>query len=141
MSLRERNVAYDLSIFEEIEVSQKNNVLELPSKGSKTKKARRTNPFLVLAISVVSFVSLFVVGTIVYNQVQLAELTANINTTTKKLNESEGIYTQLQYKTESNLSLSKVEDFAKNELHMGKTDPAQIEYISLSKGDKGNFKG
>ncbi|MDQ5983417.1 MAG: Cell division protein FtsL [Eubacteriales bacterium SKADARSKE-1] len=140
MSLKEKNVAYDLSLFEEVTINQQDNVLELPNKGSKTNKKRKTNPFFVLAVSIFSFICLGIVGTVVYNQVQLTELTANINSVTKKLNESEGVYTQLQVKTESNLSLSIVEDYAKNELKMSKIDPAQIEYISLSKGDKATIK-
>ena len=140
MSLREKNVAYDLSLFEEVTIKEKDNVLELPNKGLKTKKLRKINPFLMLAISIFSLISLSIVGTIVYNQVQLTELTANINSVTKQLNESEGIYTQLQVKTESNLSLSIVEDYAKNKLNMSKIDPAQIEYVSLSKGDKATVK-
>lgn len=140
MSLKEKNVAYDLSLFEEVTTNERSNVLELPNKGSKTSKARRINPFLMLAVSVFSLVCLGIVGTVVYNQVQLTELTAKINSATKQLSESEGVYTQLQVKTESNVSLSMVEDYAKNELKMSKIDPAQIEYISLSKGDKATIK-
>lgn len=141
MSLKEKNVAYDLSLFEEVTINEQSNVLELPNKGSKTTyKPKKANPFLALAISIFSLISLGIVGTIVYNQVQLTELTANINSVTKQLNESEGIYTQLKVKAESNLSLSIVEDYAKNKLKMSKIDPSQIEYISLSKGDKAIIK-
>lgn len=140
MYVNEKSVAYDLSLFETAEQRQKNNIVKLPKKRYKAKNKRSIS--LKLAVTLVAFctMGLGTVGTLIYNQVQLTELTANINSSSKLLNESEGIYTQMQVKSEANLSLSNVEDYAKNKLGMEKIDPSQIEYVSLSNGDKATVK-
>ena len=67
-------------------------------------------------MSVFLTVMLGIVGTFVYGQVRLSELTNEINLSTTELAEQESLYTQLKMKSQSKLSL---------------------EYISLSQGDKG----
>ena len=81
-------------------------------------------------------VMISIVGTMVYGQVQLTELTENLNAATKTLNESESVYTQLQMKSDSQLSLQTVENYATGKLGLKKIEQNQVEPISLSKGDK-----
>lgn len=141
MSLENRNLAYDLSVFEEVAPRRKkDNILNLPQKEIRRKRAleqKRSKLLLIAAIAVTSFVSLLVTFTIVNNQIKLTELTSKIQTVEKKLGESESVNVQLQVRNESNFPLSKVEKVAKEELGMVKTDASQIEYIDLSKGDIG----
>ena len=141
MSLENRSLAYDLSVFEEVAPKRKkDNIVSLPQKKIREKRAyqqKRAKMVLVMAVAVVSFVSLLVTFTIVNNQIKLTELTSQIQTVEKKLGESESLEVQLKVKNESNFPLSKVEEIAVNELGMAKTDPSQIEYINLSKGDTG----
>lgn len=141
MSLENRNLAYDLSVFEEVSPKrEKENIVNLPQKKIREKRAyqhKRAKMLLVVAISVASFVSLLVTFTIVNNQIKLTELTSKIQTVEKSLGESESVKVQLEVKNESNFPLAKIEEVAKNDLGMVKTDPSQIEYINLSKGDIG----
>lgn len=141
VSLENRNLAYDLSVFEEVAPKpKKDNILNLPQKRIREKRAlqhKRAKMILVTAVAIVSFVSLLVTFTIVNNQIKLTELTSKIQNVEKNLQEKESLEVQLKVKNESNFPLSKVEEVAVNELGMAKTDPSQIEYINLSKGDTG----
>lgn len=130
---KEKNVAYDFSLFE-VEPKEKDNIIKLPKQ---SKKKRFRSKFLNMAFVCFSTViGVSVVSTMVYGQVKLTELTEEINTVSKCLDESQSINTQLEMKVESQLSLKVVEDCAKNQLEMKRTSPCQVEYISLSDGDK-----
>ena len=131
--MKEKNVAYDFSLFE-VEPQPKDNVIELPKQNN---KKRFRSKFLNMAFACFSVViGVSVVSTIVYGQAKLTELTEEINTVSKCLDESQSIHTQLEMKVESQLSLKSVEDCAKAQLEMKRTSPCQVEYISLSDGDK-----
>lgn len=127
MSFNNRNVAYDLSLFEES--TKKNNIVRLPKKSQAKKAKINVLHAVVLGISIVFTIG--IVGTFVCSQVQLNELTAKIAAEEKALSESESAYTQLQVKSETKMSLSVIENFAANNLDMTKLDPSQIEYINL----------
>lgn len=141
VSLENRNLAYDLSVFEEVAPKRKkDNIVNLPRKKIQEKRAlqyKRAKMMLVIAVAVASVVSLLVTFTIVNNQTKLMELTAKIQTVEKKLGESESNEVQLKVRNESKFPLAKVEEIAVNELGMTKTDSFQMEFINLSKGDTG----
>ena len=138
MSIKKTNVAYDLSLFEEKKIKEnvKDNVIILPKGRLEQNKRRKVNPLAVLTTGILFFLSAGVIGTMIFNQVQLTELTDNINIVSKQLSESESVYTQLQVNMESKLSLDHVEKYAKENLQMQKAAPSNIQYITLSKGDK-----
>ncbi len=58
-------------------------------------------------------IALGATGSIIFNQVQLTELTEEIDTAAQQLEESQSVYTQLQMKANANLSLATVESYAK----------------------------
>lgn len=149
--------AYDLSLFEAKELEDKYTVhrksnqldvgtqkeetsLETPSKTQiyRIKKQRsRARTFRVVVSGFLLVVALGVTASIIFNQVRLTELTENLDSTSKKLNESKSLYTQLKMKSDANLSLSSVENFAKQNIGMRKIDQSQLVFVELSKGDKG----
>lgn len=135
-----RNLAYDLSLFEpsvkEQQKKNRNNVIKISEEQLERSRRPKYRPTTVISVLFVAMLIVSVLGTMIYSQVQLNELTTKINSMTKQLDESESVYTQLEMKAESKLSLKKVEDYAMNTLNMKKVEPQQIEYISLSKGDK-----
>ena len=135
------NEAYDLSLFDVENKSNKNNVIEMPRNTFNAKKAKRLKITNMLSLALCSTVLVTIVFTMVYTQVRLTELTEEINIATKELEEEQSIYTQLQMKADSELSLRIVEDYAKNNLNMAKTEPSQINYIKLDSGDKGQVNG
>ena len=128
-------------MFEEVAPKRKkDNIVKLPQEKIRKKRAlqnKRAKMVLVMAVAVASFVSLLVTFTIINNQIKLTELTSKIQNVEKNIKESESVKVQLEVKNESNFPLAKVEEVAVNELEMAKTDPSQIEYINLSKGDTG----
>lgn len=127
MNLNNKNVAYDLSLFEE--VKRKNNIVKLPRKTPRAKA--KINVVHALALGSLCIASVGIIGTFVYNQVQLNELTSKIFISQKALNESQSLYTQLLVKSESKMSLSVIEDYAINNLNMIKLEPSQVEYVNL----------
>ena len=80
-------------------------------------------------------IALGATGSIIFNQVQLTELTEEIDTAAQQLEESQSVYTQLQMKANANLSLATVEkSYAKENLGMRKIDQSQLVFVELSKG-------
>jgi uncharacterized protein HemX len=145
MAKQEQAGAYDFAMFEpkpsaapQEEPERKAKILEMPKdrfaqetkrrRGKKTSGARRTVVFLgILALACVLMI---------ISQVRLAELTSQIETTTEALTEAESLYTQYQMRSDSQLSLTSVEEYAEKNLGMAKADQTQMEYIELSADDK-----
>lgn len=141
MALNNKNIAYDFSLFEEPsrQIKKENNVVHLPRNNKSVKRRAKSKYKTVFSMLSYIIIGTTVVGSMLYGQVQLNEVTSGINMATKQLNESESVYTQLQVKVESKLSLGAVEEYARNNLQMEKINPYQIEYITLSKEDKGEI--
>lgn len=142
MSFKERNVAYDLTLFEDrvadIELSvksQKNKVVSIDDERS-NRAQTRFKPLNAMMSVVVAALVIVAVVAIIHGQAQLTELNQEINSAQGQLTELESYYTQLNMKVETKLSPSVVEEYAKNELGMSKTESYQKEFISLSEGDK-----
>lgn len=138
----QNNTAYDFSRFEpkqreQAEEVQKNNIIELPQEQIEKNARPRLHPVRLLSTLAMFAVILATVGSLVYGQVQLTELTDSINNTEKALAESESLYTQLQMKSDAMLSIDSVESYAEQNLGMRKTEKSQVEYISIAQGDEG----
>ena len=79
----------------------------------------------------------FLVSCVVYNQVQLNELTSQIASVQTQLSEAQSVEVQLQMEASSNMTLTDVEAYAKDQLNMRKTGKNQVTYITLNEGDQG----
>lgn len=134
------NEAYDFALFEpkrqQEAPREKSNIIELPQEKLEQNRRAKINPLRAVSTFLAFGIMISIVGTMVYGQVQLTELTENLNAATKTLNESESVYTQLQMKSDSQLSLQTVENYATGKLGLKKIEQNQVEPISLSKGDK-----
>ena len=138
MALGERNTAYDISVFEERKYidERKNNIVELPERNAKINKKNKSNVITVLFTALTFSLSVAIVGTILFNQAQLTEITDKMSKVEKQLEESKSENTQLQMKVKEKFSPEKVTYHAKNDLSMEQTNPSQVEYFSLESGDK-----
>lgn len=138
MALGERNTAYDISVFEERKYidERKNNIVKLPERNAKINKKNKSNVITVLFTALTFSLSVAIVGTILFNQVQLTEITDKMSKVEKQLEESKSENTQLQMKVKEKFSPEKVTYHAKNDLSMEQTNPSQVEYFSLESGDK-----
>lgn len=133
MSLKYKgNVAYDISLFETKTLS-KNNVLKLPR--TELRKDLVKLKKVSFRFKVLAFFTFFVVtlSMMVFNQMQLTELTDKIRLKSQELEEKKSYYTQLEVKHSKNYSTQSLEDYAENKLNMHKTDASSLEYINLHK--------
>lgn len=142
MATHTRGEAYDFELFEpkrkqELQPQPQNNVIRLPREELEKNRRPKHRAFKVISVCTFLVVMLGIVGTFVYGQVRLSELTNEINSTTTELSEQESLYTQLKMKSQAKLSLETVEEYAETQLGMRKLEQNQVEYISLSEGDKG----
>lgn len=138
-----RNAAYDFSMFEpkrqpqtEKSKSKKQNIIVIPEKELQKNSRPKVHPFKMLSRFFVLALILGALGSLVYGQVRLTELTESINAAEKNLAENESLYTQLQMKTNAQLSMDNAGTYAKEELGMRAAEQGQTEYITLSDGDK-----
>ncbi len=155
MAYEYRNLAYDLRLFEEEELSSEaektpkkekakhqpkkeklNTDVDRTKKVIKKEKRRKNNFFSIACAVAFSLLIVAVVGLIIHGQVQLTELNQQISAAQKSLEEQQSLYTQLQMKVDASISTAVVEKYAKENLKMTKASNSQKEFISLSKGDK-----
>ena len=141
MAARNSSEAYDFTLFEpkrrQAELPrEKTNIIELPREKLEQNRRAKTKPAAVVCAFLAFAVVTGIVGTFVYGQVQLTELTDSLNAQTKTLNESQSVYTQMKMRSDSRLSLEKIENYATQTLGMQKIDQSQVNPIELSRGDK-----
>lgn len=143
--------AYDFSLFEEKQEAaaaavsapaaepkkKKANVLHLTEKQlrrSHRHNAHSLRTMLNLGIVLVIVAS---IGAVVFSQVQLTELTEQINNTNEALSEQRSIAVQLEMMAASKMNTDEVETYARERLGMEKVSEGQTTYISLQSDDAG----
>ena len=141
MAARNSSEAYDFALFEpkrrQAELpKEKTNIIELPREKLEQNRRAKTKPVAGVSALLASAVVAGIAGTLVYGPVELTELTDSLNAATKALNEDQSLYTQMKMKSDSQLSLEKIENYATQTLGMQKIDQSQVTPIELSKGDK-----
>ena len=122
---------------EEPKKRSQENVVELPE--DELKKNRKPRRHLLRrAAAVLCFGVVFsAVTLVVYNQVQLTELTEEINTTAKQLEEAESLEIQLNMEASQQMNGSQVEEYATQELGMKKVVSDQVTYVNVAEEDQG----
>lgn len=139
------NEAYDFSMFEAKPQSgperspskkQNDNIVVLPQKELQKNSRPKLHLLKMLSRFLVLALILGALGSLVYGQVRLTELTESIHTAKATLEENESVYTQLQMRVNAQLSMDNAEEYAKKELAMRAAEQEQTEYISISSGDK-----
>lgn len=113
------------------------NVVELPKKELEKNARLRRRPLRKIAAVLCFGIVFATVITVVYNQVQLTELTEQINTTTKQLEEAQSLEIQLNMEASQKMNGAAVEEYAKKELGMGKVSSGQVTYVDSAQEDQG----
>ncbi len=141
MTFSDRNVAYDLSLFEEEEEvvqpkseSQRSIVYDI-DKERRKRRLPNVDPLTALLAFAATVLTVIALVAIIHGQAQLTELNQQISDAQTELTELQSYYTQMEMKVENKLGPSVIEEYAKNELGMNKTQSFQKEFISLSEGD------
>lgn len=142
MATENRSEAYDLSLFEPREArrpqeQERNNVIELPRKQLERNARPKVRPLRALSTLLLSVAVIAVMGCMIYSQAELNELNSRLAEKTKTLTETQSSYTQMKMKSDAQLSLDSVENYAKEKLGMKKIEASQVVCVSLSEGDKG----
>ena len=117
--------------------SKSENVITPPQKTWKNAGRRRIHPFRALMWAVCFCAIMGLVVSMVYGQVQLTELTNNVNAEVTLLNEANTMEIYLNTKTLSQYDLSEVERYATQSLGMSKISESQITYVNLADEDVG----
>lgn len=143
--------AYDFSLFEthtgnavRVEAPQRaprpereRFVVQFPKEAEMPKPKRRRHPIraLVSAVCFTAFISICVA--MVYSQLQLAELTDQLNTAAQTLEEAESMEVQLNMEAARKMGGAQVEEYAQQELGMSKVMNAQVTYLNVARQDGG----
>ena len=77
------------------------------------------------------------IGAVVFSQVQLTELTDEINTANESLSQEKSIAIQLEMQAASKINTEEIEQIAREKLGMEKVADGQTSYISLTQDDEG----
>ncbi len=150
-----RNEAYDFSLFEEhvdntapvldpkVQEQPRHNVVELPEQPKQPGQRPRRQPkpkrgLLRRAVAALSFAAIFATGiSAVQSEVQLTELTEEINQTQNMLAEAESLEVQLSMQAAQKMTDAQVEEYAVQQLGMSKMTSSQVTYLHVAQQDKG----
>lgn len=133
------NVAYDFSRFAPAEMPVA--PVEEPKKLKTAVKKKQAKKQQVRPLAVVKwvFVSLFVMaslGSIMVGNIKITQLNDETTKMEKLLDTAKSEQVSLNSKLENRMSISKVEDYALNNLGLVKTQSYQIQYVQLTNQDK-----
>ena len=116
---------------------QKNNVVKLDEKQLRRSHRHSANTVKMLMNLAVVLVIVGAIGAVVFSQVQLTELTDEINTANESLSQEKSIAIQLEMQAASKLNTEEIEQIAREKLGMEKVADGQTSYISLTQDDEG----
>ena len=123
------NAAYDLSLFEEVERQPKIEEVKLPKK----QKVLNMSPLKMLSIGAVVVA---LVSVLLYSNVMLCEITAEVNAATSKLEDLNNEYTRLEMELNRKMSIGAIEEYATETLNMSKIEQYQVEMVSINSNDE-----
>lgn len=116
--------SYNLAAFEPAPVRQPAQLRLI-----KQKKAARRDITLTMALCFIMAIAISAM--VVYNYMTLNEITADINRGHAQYEKLQSEYRRLLVRSESELSLRKIEERAKEQLGMAPIEGYQIEYIEV----------
>lgn len=135
------NAAYDFELFapkrrlEQAPVP-KNNVIEIPREKLEEIRRPKRSVWRMLPTILAFLVIAGMAGTYIYGQVQISELSDSLSSVEKTLAEDQSVYTQMAMKSDSQMSLEAIEQYATDKMGMQKLNEAQVQSVKLSSGDK-----
>lgn len=148
MAYENKNLAYDLSLFEDDSSAaevlpkkygkklNKNNIVKINQEQLDKVRRRRHNPVKMTLGFLGSAAAALTIGMIIFGQAEITELNQKITNAEKVLSEQQSYETQMQMQIEAKVAPSVLDRIAEDTLGMTKASNSQKEYISLSEGDK-----
>lgn len=129
--MQEKNQAYDLNRF----ATEEFNALRVVENKEAANQKRRSTLQLAERIVVCAMV-LGLTVSVLYTQTRITALSDQVSTLQTQLVEEKSVYDSLNYKLESEATLTKIEDYVSHQLGMVKTDKSQVTYLSLAEENK-----
>lgn len=99
------------------------------------KKKHRRKPAVMQGVYPCIFLVAITAAFILFCQMQLTQLTAQVSTQTEALDELAAENVSLSSKQMNSMDMTQVEEYAVNHLGMVKMDNSQIEYVELTNPD------
>ncbi len=150
MAGENRNLAYDLTRFEESEEilmssagkkskkkKKSGQIINISQGSSARAQRRKRNPFIIFSVLLLTVVLAGVAIMMVHFSAQINELNNQITEKNKRLTELQNEEAQYQLQIDSKMTDSFVKDYAEKKLNMSPMKKAQKQFISLSDGDSG----
>lgn len=157
MAFLSDNNAYDISLFDDNAAREfparrvpsrtparrqsrknlnKSNVVRIPQRKIEKARRRKHNPLAIGAGLLFSSIVVFLIGAVIFGQVQLTELNQQIADAEEELRNSQSEYTQMKMNVDAKYTTAIIEEYAQEELGMTKVSNNQKEFVDLSEGDK-----
>lgn len=119
------NLAYDYSIYDNAEEQA---VREIKYKKNPAAKQKKTS---VVKIMAVCMLALAIFGAMIFGKVEISSLCSEQTKQLEQLEQLQGENVSLQSELAQKTNMSKVEEYAENELGLKKLDKSQIEYVTV----------
>ncbi len=129
-------LAYDLSIYEPREAGVKAQQQPRPDLRVLPRPRRRVSILSRLITTVIIVMVLGSIALVLYQNVQLNELSGEITMANLRYQAYESEYQRMSSLVEGKISLRNVEAIAKERLGLAKMDSYQVEYVDRCDGDK-----
>ena len=131
------NYAYQPQELPEAEPEPK--IVELPRRKAQPepRKRPRRNPLKMAAAGICFLLIFGATMTAVYSEVQLTELNEMISSTRDELEEAKSLEVQLTMQAAQRMSDAEVEQYAVEQLGMGKLSGSQVVYLHVAQQDRG----
>lgn len=128
-------VAYDLSAF--IPKTEEEHDKELKASSLRLIRNRREEKAVAPVKLLLGAALIVVIATVmIYSQVVLTELTAEVNSYESKIGNLDNEYMRLEAEMEASTSIKTLEETAEKQLGFSKIDSSQIEYVNLTGEDE-----
>lgn len=147
MAYSNTSSAYDFEAFErplhtdevkaEENKARKAKITHLTDSELRRSHRRNANALRAVLSLCCVMVVLSAIGAIVFGQVQLTELTAEINSVNNELAEQKSLSVQLEMQAASLMNTDEIETYVRERLGMEKVTEGQTTYINLAQEDTG----
>lgn len=120
------NLAFDYSAYDNAEEAEAQRAIKY--KKNPAAKPKKTS---VLGVLAVCALVAFVLGFMIYGRVEISSLCSEQTKQEEQLAQLQGENISLQSELAQKTNMSKVEEYAENELGLKKLDKSQIEYVTV----------
>ena len=120
------NLAFDYSAYDNAQEAEAQRAIKY-----KKNPALKQKTVSVVAVIGICLLVAVVLGTMIYGRVEISSLCSEQTRQEEQLAQLQGENVSLQSELAQKTNMSKVEEYAENELGLKKLDKSQIEYVTV----------